>query len=159
MPRGNLEHWTLLERVNDGFRLKDEADALFKELARRQAAKEIWVAGIVATADHLVGMAQIQLSYRSDGGLRVHNHGDRPLKAATFKIKARGAQPWLNGHQLPKDQTRTFPRGELWFWFDLKAAETAKLELRQPDGARMRLLPPGGTRLLWTETQPLAGAP
>ena len=148
---GAMKNWTLLQRVPGGFRLQDKAERLFRGLAARQARGDLWVAGIVAVGDHLIGMADVRIDSMADGSFLLHHRGDRNLSGATFSISRQAGRPYMNDRPLPQTQSRTTPQdNQRWFWFDLEAGQTVRLHFPEA-GAVPRPATAQGSRLLWTE--------
>ncbi len=56
-----LDAWTLLDRVPGGYRLSDEADAVFARLQQRQDRGALWVTTLAQAADHLRAVFGVRL--------------------------------------------------------------------------------------------------
>ncbi|MDP1823113.1 MAG: hypothetical protein Q8L48_07725 [Archangium sp.] len=61
-----LDKWTLLEKIPNGYRLSDEADAVFARLQKRQKQGRLWVTTLRAVAEHLLDVAQVQWTLTGD---------------------------------------------------------------------------------------------
>ena len=61
-----LDKWTLLEKIPNGYRLSDEADAVFARLQKRQKQGRLWVTSLRALAEHLLDVAQVQWTLTGD---------------------------------------------------------------------------------------------
>jgi hypothetical protein len=63
-----LDAWALLDRVPGGFRLSDEAERLFQRLGARQQSGDLWVTTLVALADRLRAIADVEVDVDVDDG-------------------------------------------------------------------------------------------
>ena len=60
-----LDAWALLDKVPGGFRLSDDADALFARLQRRQEEGDLWVTTLPQLAERLQAVAGVDLDVQA----------------------------------------------------------------------------------------------
>lgn len=144
-----LSRWRgreLLEQVSPlglapRYALRPEVDQVFQRLARRQAARELWVVGVEALAEHLLAAMRVRLRATAAG---VQVGCDDCTSAAgvpgfTLRLPAPVARVAVNG--APPAGQRMMGEG-LWVWFDLVRGQPRMLTLYD---ARGRLLAPIGS--------------
>lgn len=119
--RKNSDRALLEPRPGGGFRLKGEVDAMLADLASRQAAGHLWVAGIAPIGEHLIGMHALGVTYRADGGIVIENPTETTLHGASFLVRDEPGRltPCVDGVQVPNDRLRR-EDGNVAFWFDLE---------------------------------------
>jgi hypothetical protein len=108
---------SLLVQEGDVTRIKPEVEAWLRGLSTRQSAGRLWVSGLVAVADHLVGMDQLRLD-REPAGYRLRTQ--HAVRGASFMVPGRVVVPSVDGKLIASSQIRRDPDGTV-FWLDLEA--------------------------------------
>ena len=107
---------TLLSRTSDGYTLLPSVQTWLGGLAHRQAEGRLWVAGIVAVADHLVAMSEVQL--RGWPG-RVRVQAETRVTGASFLVPGGAFSPHVDGQPLRSSAHREEREGTV-LWMDLE---------------------------------------
>jgi hypothetical protein len=113
------------------FVLRPEADVLFRRLAAHQAAGRLWVAGIEALAEHLLGAQQLEVDYAHPEAIMLRSRAPRLLRGVTLLLPARGGEVRVNGR--PPAGLRD-AGGLREVWFDVDPRRTYRIEQRDRAG-------------------------
>jgi hypothetical protein len=76
-----LDQWSLIEKIPNGYRLSDEADAVFARLQKRQTQGRLWVTTLRSLAEHLLAVQDLTWTYERGG---VVLHSPRAVKGVTL---------------------------------------------------------------------------
>lgn len=137
-PRGLRADRSLLEPQGRHFRLRDEADAVFRALAEAQAAGRLWVPPLRALADHWTAAAEVRVAPQPDGGV-ILCAGARDVPAMTWIVPRGGANVRIDGGAPDGTDSEG---DETAFWIDLPAGAERKVVVTI-DGAPLPLYPAG----------------
>jgi hypothetical protein len=136
--RGRFRDRSLVARRGasqaEGYVLRPEIDALFARLAVRQAAGELWVAGIEAVAEHLRGALAVEAETLPGGRLRLSSR--QSLRGLTLLLPSGVARVTVAGGAPDGERLRG---GLREVWFDLPARTPTLVELRDRAGRPLEL--------------------
>lgn|GEM_PF-2189488 len=116
-PRGPRVDRSLVEPDGRGFRIRDDADAVFEALADARNAGTLWVPSLRALADFWTAAARVRIEPQPDGAVVLHG-GSADVPAMTWTVPRAGLEVRIDGR--PPDGARSEPDGTA-FWFDLPA--------------------------------------
>lgn len=121
------------------YTIKPEIDAIWADLAKRQAKHQTLTEGIDTVGQHLIQALQVSITPNPDGSLSITNPSDIPLRGLTLRLPPQSQAVTLDGAPL-KDRLRR-PEG-LDVWFDLNAKATRTLKLTAASDAPMSAFAP-----------------
>ncbi len=58
-----LDHWSLIEKIPDGYKLSDEADEVFARLEKRQKKGTLWVTTLRGLAEHMLAVNEVSWTF------------------------------------------------------------------------------------------------
>jgi hypothetical protein len=128
---GRLAGKTLMHRDGDVLVLLPEVEAWLGRLETRQAQGRLWVAGVVAVADHLVAMSRVRVAGVAG---RVRLESPQAVKGASFLIPGGVVGIELDGEAVPESKLRVEAEGTV-VWLDLAARHRRELTWSAGGGA------------------------
>jgi hypothetical protein len=122
-----------------GFRLAPQVDALFERLAQRQASGDLWVCGVEALSEHLLGAMETEITLRAGGQFAVRSGADSDRPGLTLLLPESAAAVLEAGSELASRRIRD---GRLEVWLDLAAGSQRVFEVRDAAGLPVELIRP-----------------
>jgi hypothetical protein len=123
------ERTLLVRRGPADYALRPEIDALFVRLSKRQAAGDLWVAGIEAVADHLLAARRVTVTHLGGGVLRLVS--PVAVRRLTLLLPEGAGGARVDGNK-PSQRGREV-------WFDLSANRPRRVDVIDSSGRPLAL--------------------